>query len=319
MLKPNKLAGAAILTALSLALTLPVWADQTLEELDDPIMVELQTPIQMETATIGKEFSAVLNEDVHYENWVIPAGTRFDGAIARTGRSHPLSRPGYVLLQVHTATLPSGETYDFKPQLYEPRSKRLHNPEAQTFGDTVKQQLPYTAVTLGTSLPLRYGADMNRWVVLPITVGARMVLGAGMALFDDDLAGKNAAQRVGYGLWQGTGIPRAWRFITKDPEPNFQGGEEIPLYFNETALETFFRTAAPESAATVQDRGGVNQSAVQELPEAETEAMQPDALPAASDSIPADDTLDAELPDTEGMEAEDDEGMRPIAVPAVAE
>ncbi len=244
MPKLNRILMGMLTLALSLAMAGPAPATQVLKDLDDPIRVELQSDVSAANAQVGQEFSAVLNEDVQYANWSIPQGTAFKGAVARIGRSHPLSRPGYVLLQVHGATLPDGRSYDFRPQLYEPRKKRLHHPDAETLKQTVIRQLPYTAVSVGTSVPLSTATDMNRWVIMPIALGARMALGAGMALFNDRLDGHNPLYKMGYGMWEGTGVPRAWKFITKDPEPDFHPGDTIPLYFNQKALELFFKTAA---------------------------------------------------------------------------
>ena len=227
------------------------FAEQVLEDLDDPVTVQLQTPISSTGSKVGDEFAVTLADTLRYANWTIPSGTVIRGNVAKANSSRHFSRAGYVQLQPNTATLPNGTVYDFKPTVNDPSKKKLHHPGADTFGDTVKEQLPFTAVSLGTSIPLRVATDLPGIAVSAIALGARMTYGMIEAQWKDDYDNMGFFERTGRGAFRGTGIPRIYKFLSKEPEAVYAAGDQVPMYFNEDALEGLFQTANGTPAAYV--------------------------------------------------------------------
>jgi hypothetical protein len=225
---------------------LPAQAEQVLKHLGDGIPVTLKTEINGETATVGQPFEAELLQNIQYKNWVLPVGTDFRGQVAKVAHSKRFSRPGYVVLQVQEATLPSGQTFAFDENKYKPTSHKTTADEARTFGENVGAQLPFTAAGLGATIPLRATDAVSTLGAVPIGLGVRMATGATVGLFRNggDYANKPAAYRFVRGALDGSGVPTMVRFVAvKDPEPVLAAGQQINLHLNKDGLQDLFQSS----------------------------------------------------------------------------
>jgi hypothetical protein len=217
------------------------WADQVLHNLKRPLEVQLQTPVQGATATVGQVFEANLAEPARYQQWTLPAGTHFKGHITKVGHSKHFGRPGYVLLQADEASLPSGQTLAFDPAKYEPRNKVLRHPDAESFPQSVMIQIPYTAASLAVTVPLHYGAGVPVGPCILIGEGVRIVTGSLFGLVRPKFKGEPVPRKLALGALDGSGIPRVVNFIGTYPEPDYRSGDTVKLYLNPQGLGDLFQ------------------------------------------------------------------------------
>ncbi|HEY9685347.1 MAG TPA: hypothetical protein V6C52_00070 [Coleofasciculaceae cyanobacterium] len=243
----HRLALQGVVFSLLLSVSgLPAQAEQVLKHLGDGIPVTLKTEINGETATVGQPFEAELLQNIQYKDWVLPVGTDFRGQVAKVAHSKRFSRPGYVVLQVQEATLPSGQTFAFDESKYKPTSHKITAGDAKTFGENILIPLPYTAAGLGTTIPLVATGAVSTLSALPIGLGVRMATGATTGLFrhGGDYANKAAAERFARGALDGSGIPTVVRMVAvKEPNPVLCAGQQISLYFNKDGLQDLFQTS----------------------------------------------------------------------------
>ena len=243
--------GVAIATGLMLltvGLNNAGWADQHIRNLKRPLTVQLQSPVNGNTATVGQPFEASLSEPVHYKNLTLPAGTHFKGHISKMGHSKHFGRPGYVVLQTDEATLPNGQALSFDPAKYPPREKDLHYKYAETFLQSVVYQLPYNAVSAGVTVPLHYAADVAVGPLIAVGEGIRILTGAIIGPFRPRFKNEPMPRKIALGALDGSGFPRLVGFIDKYPEPEYQPGDLVKLYLNPNGLNDLFRNG--QSAVT---------------------------------------------------------------------
>ena len=236
---------AAMLLTLTVVTSLsPVWAEQTLKNLDRPIEVQLQSSLDGATTQVGQPFEAVTAEDYVYKGTSLPAGTRVSGTVAKVKESRRFARPGYFVLDVDKVTFPDGKVVDVTGETMDV-DKKAKDPDSTTFGDIVVKQLPLTAVSLGTSIPLNAATDLNGGVVFAIAMGARMVTGAVLELFDKDNT-RGPMGDIGYGMLRGTGAVTAYNFLKKDEAPQLTQGETIRLYLGREKMQSVLAARQPQ-------------------------------------------------------------------------
>lgn len=229
------------------------WADQVLRNLKRPLLVELQSPVQGATATVGQSFEANLAEPAHYKNWTLPAGTHFKGHIASVGHSKHFGRPGYVELQPDEASLPNGQSVSFDATKYAPPHKKLHHPDTETFPQSVVRQSALTAISLGVTVPLHYAGDVNVLQCFVIGEGVRMAAGAVFGLVRPKYRNEPVPRKIALGALDGSGIPRLVNFIGTYPEPDYHPGDKVKLYVNPNGLQDLFK-AGQTTVIPIQSR-----------------------------------------------------------------
>ncbi len=219
----------------------PAWSEQVLKNLKQGVGVYLRTPLDGKTAQVGQVFEGVLTEDLRYKSWVLPKGTSLTGQITQVKHSKRLGRPGYVVLEVQEAALPHGQAFSIDPRSYPPRQKRIYHPETLTFPEIIFQQIPSSAAGLGASIPIQAKGKVEPLGAFPISLGVRTALGAVYGLVRPAYRGQPVAYRLTQGALNGTGIPRLVGFLGKYPEPRFNAGDRLGLFFNQDALRDLFQ------------------------------------------------------------------------------
>lgn len=226
------------------------WGEQVIKSPKKGVEVELKSDLSSMTTTAGQPFEAELKDDLRYDNLTLPAGTDFRGEVTKTVPSKRFGRPGYVGLQVREAVLPDGRTFEFDPVKYEPRDQKLHHPDTYTFPELILYQLPYTAVALAITIPLRYAADVDPVQLVVIGEGIRIGAGAVMGLVNPRYKKEPVARKIALGALDGSGVPRFMGFVKKYPEPNYHAGDHIKLYFNPNGLTDLMQAASTTSLNT---------------------------------------------------------------------
>jgi hypothetical protein len=241
-----KLAGSALLLASVVATSFPgvALAERQLKHIRQPIDVELKTALDSTSTPKGTPFEAVVSEDYVFKGNRLPQGTVLKGHVAEVRQSHRFGRPGYLGLRVNEVAYPSGQVLSFKDLGGKKYDEKLHNPDAQSAGGLIGRNLPITAVSLATSIPLQTATDLNGGVVAAIALGARMVTGAVQELVSPTDKTDNAGERIGYGVWRGTGIPTVYNFVRIQPEAAYNPGDTVPMHLAPGHMEQVFESTA---------------------------------------------------------------------------
>jgi hypothetical protein len=106
-----------------------------------------------------------------------------------------------------------------------------------TVNKLVRNALPFTAVSVADSIPLS-AAGVNSFIIAPISLGARMTVGA---IWEGCKRDERPLHRkIGYGMLRGTGIPGAVSFFKKSPEPDINAGQLVKLNLDKEKTEDLF-------------------------------------------------------------------------------
>jgi hypothetical protein len=235
-------------------------AEQVLTSAQEPLQLKLSTPLNSETSHYGDTFEGTLADSYRYEDKQLPAGTILKGQVHSARASMIFAMPGYVSLDVNAITLPSGASYQFDQNGKAVHSRKFNNPNAKTQKQVAKSNWPFTVVSLATSIPLRYAADMSAGAIIPISLAARMLTGEVLELGKTERAKHTEKQdppqvRVGHGLLRGSGLPAAYYMLTLGPEANVAAGDTIPLRFDAKTLHSLF--VAGSATPAMSDASGL--------------------------------------------------------------
>lgn len=257
-IRPLLLAGTVIVTTL-LSNVSPLMAETTLNDLKDPLHVQVTTPIHGEATAIGSPFSAVLTETVAYEAQELPSGTVFNGTIEKTTESHMLARPGYVKFSITEVAYPNGHTVDLTDA---EQTQKLYHERANTPTRAAKTAWPFAAINAAITLPMRIlGLDGG----FPIALGAKMALGVTRELTSKDPDDtRNTQQKVGKGMLIGTGLPGAVFIMSKRPEPEMNPGDDLQLFLDPDNMAMVFAgVGADDTLSTHRVKGEIHDSHAQ--------------------------------------------------------
>ncbi len=247
-------------------------AEQVLKSPKRGVEVQLKSDVRQVDAKPGDTFEAQLGDSLRYKDWTLPAGTEFRGVITESSPSHLFGRPGYVGMEVHEAVLPDGRTFEFDPAKYKSRNYRLHHPDTYTFPELVLTQIPYSATSLGLTIPLHYAGGVGVGPCVIIGTGVRMLTGSVAAFFLPRFKHEPPARKIALGALDGSGVTRIVGFLSKYPVPNYHSGDTVKFYFNPNGLKDLFQSAGSASLQT--------QAKLQAASAADAPADIPAALPA---------------------------------------
>lgn len=232
-------------------LTNNAWSERLIASERDALQVHLTQGVASAQAKHGDTFEAVLTDDHRYQTHQLPAGTRLFGQVSSARPSMIFGMPGYVVLDVQHLTLPSGQRIALDSQ----SSRRIVHPKANKFSKLIKSGIPFSALSVAESIPLKYAAGFSTLSIAPISLAARMALGVGLELYqkDDrqdmyqDKPHPNAS-RIGYGMLRGTGLPGLYYMLTPSPEPDLNAHASIDLHFDQPTLQRLFEAASTAPA-----------------------------------------------------------------------
>lgn len=225
-------------------------AEQVLKSPKRGVEVQLKNDVKQVNVKPGDPFSAQLGDTLRYKEWSLPAGTEFRGVVTESSPSHLFGRPGYVGMEVHEAVLPDGRTFEFDPAKYKSRNYRLHHPETYTFPELVLTQIPYSATSLGVTIPLYYAGGVGAGPCVIIGTGVRMLTGSVAAFFMPHFKHEPPARKVALGALDGSGVTRIVGFLGKYPVPDFHTGDTVKVYFNPDGLKDLFQSTGSASLQT---------------------------------------------------------------------
>jgi hypothetical protein len=251
--------------AFSLLMTgLPVFAEQTLKSAKQPIQLEVRTAVNDKASHSGDIFEGVLKDDYHYQDHVLPAGTVLQGTVQEVRPSKTFNRAGFATLAIQQAVFPSGQVHTFNAPASDANAvpahgletKRIYHPDATPFKQNlVRNVIPFTLVSVATSVPLRYGADMSAGIILPITLGARVLLGLVLEHTKTektfhDRHNNSWPYRYGHGALRGTGVVGAYTFLRPAPNLDLQPGSVTPIYFKKKEFNNLFQANAGDASSS---------------------------------------------------------------------
>lgn len=246
--------------ALSLGITLssvgaswaksaPTPAESTSETA--PLQVKLLKTVTTEQAHYGDPFEAVLTEDYQQGDRLLPAGTVFKGQVQSSRGSMILAMPGYVVLDVKEAKLPSGTVVAFN-QGTVTTQPRLYHPKAHFFKKIVKGYLPFALMDAAIAIPLNLTTGLSGLAISPITMAARGTVGSSIEVSRKNPSSpvKNApAQtRLGFGMLQGTGAVGTYLMLHPSPEPDLRKDAIIPLRLEEKDITALLDARSADDA-----------------------------------------------------------------------
>jgi hypothetical protein len=202
----------------------------------------LETTLDSKVTEDGAPFEAVLEEDYEYKDGVIPSGTRFKGNVSRTQESRRFLRPGFLVLNVREVVFPSGETHQMSlVQGVGAQGQKIQHKNAKTFFKYSKDSLPLYVAYYGAWVPLTFGTNLGMAAVTPIDIGARMAAGAiHEVIKNNGDATRSFGQKIGHGIYRGTGIPGVIGFLRPDKEAHFDAGTTIPLKLDNDSVNGLF-------------------------------------------------------------------------------
>ncbi len=248
----NALTKRAAVLALSLilagnGLTADVSAKTKLKSLDDPLTVQLQTPIDGETVESGTPFKAILTEEYEYDGRNLPAGTLFEGEVHKAKESRHVMRPGYVILGVTKVTLPNGRTVTFEPTDPGNLSDTIYHKDSNNPRKVAKNSWPFAAVNAAVTVPLQYAGNWSNMQAFPVAMAAKMGLGVAREYYRDDKPkDRPNGHKVGYGILVGTSLPGICFVLANRPEPDLNPGDNVAIYLDSTGLGELFAYSGEE-------------------------------------------------------------------------
>ncbi len=221
----------------------PAWSDVLVTDLDEPVSVILQTPLDVTRDEAGKKYEAVFDDDYTYLTGMIPQGTRIYGTVEKLRESKRFGRPGYFRLSVDKITFPDGTPCPLSKEELDELDQKVHHPDAQTKKRIFKSNMASTIAGSTTSVTLHAVGVF----AFPYAVGARVLAGA---VYEGVAGDKEQplTKRLGKGAYKGTGIPGAIHFVKKSPNPVYEPGDAIALRMDPEALaELFAATPNPDA------------------------------------------------------------------------
>ncbi len=268
-------------------------AEKTLGSAEESLEIKLNQTLDTDRSRHGEPFEGQLTEDHRLGQRVLPAGTLLKGKVEGGHPSMILGMPGYVSLDIQEAVLPNGDVYQFEKNGQGLQTKKYHHPKAHTAKGILLSAVPFTAITAVDAIPLKLAAGMGYWQITPISMAARMAMGAAW-----EMSGKNknspangypAQTRVGYGMLRGTGLTGAYHMVTTSPEPNLKEGAIISLRLPQKDMDKLFEAGGVvktvHSAPSGQPASAVSRSA--DLGGLQSVEMETQGFESVSGRIPA--------------------------------
>ncbi len=243
-------------------------AEKALGSAEEPIEIKLNQTLDTNRSHYGDPFEGQLTEDHRLGQQVLPAGTLLKGKVVGGHPSMILGMPGYVSLDIQEAVLPTGDVYQFEKNGQGLQTKKYHNPKAHTAKGVFLSAIPFTAISAVDAVPLKYAAGLGFWQITPISLAARMAMGAAW-----EMSGKNknspakgypVQTRVGYGMLRGTGLTGAYHMMTTSAEPNLKEGAIISVRLPQKDMAKLFEAGGAVKTvhrAPLQQPSTVSQSA----------------------------------------------------------
>lgn len=238
--------GSYLIVSSLLLLPLTSYADQTLKSARKTMEMTVKTPLDATTAKAGDAFEIALADSYTYKSHTLPAGTLLRGKVVTAETSQRYLRPGFVRLQIDEAVLPSGEQHAFQNL----ETKNIMDEDSVTVKRFLGNAIPFTLVSTADSIPLKYAANWSTWEILPVSFGARMIMGMILEHTPRERAKHNKKgdgwpKRYAHGAYRGTGIPGIISIFRKYPDPQLAEGTTFPLRFKKKQLVTLFE-AVPD-------------------------------------------------------------------------
>lgn len=235
---------AMALLAASLLAPLTAQATYTLDNLREPLPVQLQDvtlhPLQIEADT---PVSFVVPEDVRYRDWIIPEGTVLRGHVTDTRVSKRFFKPGYVAVQIEAVDFPASDDITLAQTRH--TDYHIYNPHAKHLGGTIMRSLPVAAVKLATSITLSQTTDMNKGVIYAFVLGAGVLTGVAQELIDPEYPDTTAGKKVAYGAFRGTGLSAITSPLHKSPNPSYAAGEFLLFPLTHSHYRQILEAANP--------------------------------------------------------------------------
>jgi len=240
----NRLASLLIVSSLMMLMPVSSQAQQVLKSSRKPIDMMVKTPLDASTAQAGDSFEIALTESYSYKGHTIPEGTVLSGKVVKAEPSQRYLRPGFVRLEISEAVFPSGERKTFENL----ETKNIMNEDSVSVKRFLSSAIPFTLVSAADSIPLKYAANWSTWEILPVSFGARMILG--MILEHTprekrkhDKKDDGWGKRYAHGAFRGTGIPGIISIFRKYPNPELAQGSTFPLKLKKKQMVMLFEAA----------------------------------------------------------------------------
>jgi hypothetical protein len=251
---------AATLTLTMQANTLLANAEKELADLNDPLLVQVTTPVNATDTEEHTQFSAVLTESITHNDYTLPAGTIFNGEIEKVTESHMFARPGYVKFNITEVAYPNGTSININNQH---KSQKLYHEDANTVKKAASTAWPFAAVNAAITFPMRILGIPGGF---PIALAAKMGLGVTQEInkkkHEED--NRKTQQKVGRGMLLGTGLPGAVFIISKRPEPEINPGDDIQLFLDPENMSLVFAGTDEDNIAVKKVSGELSPVPVSE-------------------------------------------------------
>ncbi len=218
----------ALLLSLFMASSPATYSDQYITEPDAPLTIELKTNLASDISHEGDLFEGILVEDTYYQSVKLPARTKFLGHIAKVKNGRRFHRKGYLALNVDEVIFPEGESLHFIADAPDSAEKKL-----KAESDPANKNKKYITIPLSI---------IGFVAPLPIAIGVRAAVGTVTGLTNKNTKNESLGKRIGKGLYNVTPIPTVVNLVKKQPEVEFQSGDQIQLYLPETMMSALFPT-----------------------------------------------------------------------------
>ena len=171
------------------------------------------------------------------------------GLVFRLGRFLATKGPGFVILNVEEEMLPYGLVFLLDDEKYGQSDHKYRDPHAMTLGKKAATTAAFTAVSLGTSIPLHQAANFGRVAATALAFTSKAILGITLEHTVDEKEDWPEERKTVYGALRATGVPGAIHLVRPEKAVHLVAGEETALYLDPRAVEELFAMSGPEHAS----------------------------------------------------------------------
>jgi hypothetical protein len=206
----------------------PAWSEIILESLDTPIQMIITDSLNVDNTNSNTKFSLVLPDILRYENLFLPQNTEFKGEVVETKKTTRFNRYGYFKLQIQEICTTDSNCINLSNVLEKPLYIKFYQDEIQKKKNNSKlvSKICKSALSIATG---------------HLIPGASIIIDSSTEIYkefkNDPMKEKPFFDKLGEGVWEGTGVPRTIKFFKIGSDPAYKSGQIIEIRFKEEVLK----------------------------------------------------------------------------------
>lgn len=207
----------------------PAWSEIILKSLDTPIPMIIKDNLHVDNMNPNTQFFLIIPDSLKFKNLYLPSNTEFKGEVTEIKITKRFNRYGYFKLHIQEMCTTSFNCINVDNVLEKPLYIKLYQDKIQKEKNNSK---------LGPKIG-KFAISTAAGHLVP---GASIMIDSSTEIYkefkNDPMEEKPFFDKVGKGVWEGTGIPSKIRFFKVGPhDPIYESGQTIEIRFKKKVLK----------------------------------------------------------------------------------